>query len=114
MIVNKIIGLEETLKLQKQGADPMMTQGRCTGTSTCLALSYISEAIGDINTWVEIKDHYSGHNANTHLLSMISRIIDKLELQGFEYRLTPKPCIKCNIFEEYTKKTVWIKKENKN
>ena len=110
MIVNNLLGLEKTLEYQKQGIHPEIWKDRHTGRSTRMALEYISIAMYQENNWVRIKDHHPGLNFEMILLNTIMEIVLKLEFRCFEFKSSPAS-IKFKIFEEFEKKTVWVKKE---
>lgn len=60
-------------------------QLRRSGKSTARALSYVSEAIKKPGEWIDVSDHFPGRQADLHLFSMISDIVQQLGLIDFEF-----------------------------
>lgn len=108
MKVNKLIGLENTLKELKLGVPTSTFIHRITGRSTAIALNIISLAIQHQSEWVLIWDHNPTQEANRMLLDDIRRLISKMELKHFEFKKYP-PRIRLNLFEEWEEVKEWRK-----
>jgi len=108
MKINKLIGIERTLEMIKDGMFHTIDSERQTGRSTALAFSVISSAMDRPDTWHQIVDHHNTHQASMCLLNMVKSIIRKLKLKGFDFRVSP-PSIRFSIFDEYEEIIIWRK-----
>ena len=60
---------------------------RCTGRTTALAFEYIAKAIRNPGKELIPQDHHPGTPANRELCYKIRLIVEKLELQGFKFKM---------------------------
>ena len=75
-----------------------VTQARCSGKSTAMAFNFIRVAIDNPGKEYYIQDHNCTRQADNNLYCMIERMIDKLDLKGFEFNRI-KGTIRFNLYE---------------
>jgi hypothetical protein len=66
----------------------MISDNRCTGKSTAIALKTIAEAIEKPFTPIVIKDHFPSRQADEHLAHMIRQIVGVLDLKMMIFKRT--------------------------
>jgi hypothetical protein len=66
----------------------MISDNRCTGKSTAIALETIANAIKQPFTPITIRDHFPSTQADEHLAHMIEQIVRRLELKMMTFKRT--------------------------
>lgn len=60
-------------------------RSRRTGKSTVQAFTYIAKAISNPGKHIEVSDHFGTREATHHLLMMMRKMVDLLELQHIHF-----------------------------